>query len=363
MPSWEKIKQHLADHVTTYIVTLVVGFVLLCMGWIWGHAKDDLKAEVLRQLKESLVIDDPDQETNGKQRDPNYARAIRDFRSSVIKFAQQLIVADPDYTDSERKVRRDPASKDAIREFQQAAINKLTDLIELEPDYMDRDKKNKRNPYDAENVKAFQKALATNVNNINKVFIGYVHTGSLNLVASEETVDKPHSFDIFAAENSHVYLEFVFNNFDPHHYTIQLTFSNRTVCSDKKWRNGFNKVEFRVNKISTGAVHFLDGCKDEPQPEHQNLESAEESERLTLTQGHNDQIIQVGLKIISPNGKQPIRAEFDEAVKLKFDEMIRPPSPHAPPTQKNEDVTVDYIVVVSPLIKDAAFRKNLAETK
>jgi hypothetical protein len=54
-------------------------------------------------------------------------------------------------------------------------------------------------------------------------------------------------------------------------------------------------------------------------------------------------------------------------VKLKvIDEPIRPSSPHIPtgPTaRESKDVTVDYIVVVSPLVKDAAFRENLAETK
>src|SRR5580704_12828642 len=59
MPLWEQIKHHLAGHVTTYIVTLATGLVLLFMGWVWGHAKSDIQAEIFQQLKQSLETVDP----------------------------------------------------------------------------------------------------------------------------------------------------------------------------------------------------------------------------------------------------------------------------------------------------------------
>jgi hypothetical protein len=369
---WDGIRQHFRDEAGKYVAAALIA-VLGVIGYgLWDWAKTNAEARLLVFMKESLVADPERYVQDGKsvERDANYARAIRDFQTSSITFATQLIDADPDYVDfPARTKKRDPEITRAIREFQQTVIKKMTDLISLDPEFLDQNHKVARNKEDLMYMRHFRESvnlmIDRDIKNFNGLLIGYVQTGTFDLDPASAGGLRPegrkgsatqHSFDIFASNKSHIYLEFTIRDFDSDRYDIRLTFFDQAVCFEHKLEVGFNVVEFEVKDISKRGMDYIGRCQEETQYKAQRSESAAITEsqspaqsHLSSLRGHRDQVIPVALKILpadSTRSSNPI--SFDAAVRSS--KPIVPQT--SPDTSAGHSVKVDYIVVVSPLIED-----------
>lgn len=303
MPLWDAIKKHLTDQAGKYIA---IG-VFLVVGIVAWQSWDRAKAGFINFLKDALLDTDPYHEPDKSDSDPALALAISNFQQGVLGFVKDT-------------------------------------LLEKDPDKLPDG--NKRNADLARAISEFQKSVVRFVGN--GAFVGYVEAGTFVLSSTEQTVlpskkpgTKAHSFQIFAGNNSHVYLEFEISNFDDANYDIQLTFGEQPVCSKHKWTTGFNVVEFKVTDVSSREWSFLGECKEPTSPSEAKLTSP----RIKSTQGHKSQLIPIGLKMIrSGIEKEPRVASLEEAIRPTRGTVRQPPA--------DTNATVGYIAVVSPLIED-----------
>lgn len=209
----------------------------------------------------------------------------------------------------------------------------------------------------ARSIEHFQASVADfvgkRVDEIDKYFIGYVQSGTFTLPYVESQGRSRQSFQIFAGDKTHVYLEFNISPFDSDSYNMQLMFFEQPVCSAYQWQTGLNVVEFEVTDVLRKKWRFLGDCKESggaaniEQAEESNLSEVRETPRTQRiwTGAHERQLIPVRLLIIDKT-RTPRLTSFGEAVRATA-------SVGAQPVGHKPDVTVGYVVVVSPFIQDA----------
>lgn len=383
MPSWATIAAHLKEQLGKYVLACLVAVVgaIVLLTWHWVEA--NAGAALLDFASARLADRDPNNYSeDGKthERNANYARAIRNFQQTAIKFGKMLVEADPDFLDAERTQPRDPGFSMAIREFQRAIIHKFSNIIATDdPRYIDPGKKVARSPQDVDAVKELLESLHStmrrDITAVTRSFVGYVQTGTFELSTKTDTSDvklgpgnvqdgsprlshqlqdniskSEHSFGIFAGRNSHVYLELTLDSYDTHKFDIQLFFFNQSFCPPRKLAPGFNAIEFEITDLTRHGIRSLGGTcqtdqKDRPQTALVSNSEESMTERIA-NKGHQDQLIPVSFKII-PVGNSRITKE------VSLHEAVHNTPPQQATVQSEEKVIIGYIAVVSPLVEDS----------
>jgi hypothetical protein len=246
-----------------------------------------------------------------------------------------------------------------------------TNLLNFLGDALATDDPNKnadgsvRDATSARAVVDFQKKVVAfvgkQVKTINGGIIGYVQAGTFTLPYEEQTQiqskkSKQNSFQIFAGDKSHVYLEFDISSFESDNYDMQLIFFEQPVCSKHQWTSGLNKVEFEVIDVISREWNFFDECRESQLPS--NLDRSRDDSDATIIsshkgkltiEGHRRQMIPVRLTITN-KAREPRMTNFYEAASSSTNEISQ--------TERKPEVTVGYIVVISPLIEDAILKKK-----
>jgi hypothetical protein len=206
----------------------------------------------------------------------------------------------------------------------------------------------------ASSIKEFQKSMrtfvSTQVNQINKRLIGWVHSDTFQL---DYAHTKKQSFGIFAGNNSHVYLEFNISQFDSDdsdNYDIQLLVYDERVCQGHHWKTGQNIVEFDVSDVINKKLTFLGDCS----AHHEGVLADEATRVHPIIGGHDRQFIPARLSIT----KKPISSDWSDATNMTNGTTDTGRYGGNNSSEKKTNVTIEYVVVVSPLIGDALSTKD-----
>lgn len=230
-----------------YLVLLLLGGLVTLGLSLWLFTEEYLGAKALN-FASNVLTSSPDTKDAGKS---YYQDAVIRFQKSLISFAQNLMVADPDFIDRANNQRRDEGISRSMRDFQQTVLQKFTDVFTVSPD-------SSATQYPTGNqrlVQRFKDSIYKMIAN-NRNIIGSIQTGAFNLTSNSPAAST-YKAQLFVDRQSSISLELNVKNLDDDQDNLSLVLGLNNTC---RLTDGWNTIKVDVVDLESEQLQLHGHC-------------------------------------------------------------------------------------------------------